>query len=130
MLGRIIDELPNEAKTQLVRDQKWTTGAYYDDDGNRCFYGQLMPIVSKWRIDTPDWFRQTMRRIGVWNDKMRTVTHPRATPGWFDRLCQRFGKDRIVRLIKQRAGESLDLDEAKTVEHPAEREQETAAAVG
>lgn len=116
MLGRIIDELPDEARDRLVRAQNWTYGEWTNAiDNSRCF---VMHVQDDEAII--DAFRQHHR-----------VLPPCAvedTVLQFDKLCRRFGKDRIVRAIKKRAGANLDIGDVADADVTDSREPATANA--
>lgn len=102
MIGRYLDEEASDAeKDRVIRATKWCTKAWSDDEGGKCLVAHLVA-----------------RDIATNRPKDRGA-HIRVTGcsyngevlyGRFDKLCLRFGMDRIVRLIKHRAAATLSSE--------------------
>ncbi|HEV2734878.1 MAG TPA: hypothetical protein VGV85_08555 [Longimicrobiaceae bacterium] len=95
MLGKYIDGLPDRAKDRIIMGERWVTGMGRGWRGGRCLIGHA-----------EDWNENGMQDAEVY-----FVRRHKENPcdlgtciGWrFDRLVQRFGKDRVVRACKLRA---------------------------
>jgi len=99
--GRYIDAHEAMRKDRVIEAQGWITGGFYDSYGNRCLVGHAEAWSGEQRLNglrsddvcgpNGDLLRGEMNRRGYYVFEQ------------FDRLCARFGKDRIVRACKMRA---------------------------
>lgn len=116
MLGRIIDRLPDRAIDRILTADNWEFGYCVSDSGNRCFIGHVedyirrdvyMPTIkSTHNLPVPR--DAIIQQLGIYYGRQRIGTS--LTAGWFDALCLRFGTDRVVRLIKDRAAKRTQVD--------------------
>lgn len=120
MIGRYIDLLPESGRDRIVTAQGWCVDILADGDGSGCLRGH------------GEGFVETGRRWESWcwsehpgKDCVEAITssnYPDITvgpyasmyvgdrdspPARFNRAVRRFGKARVVRAIKKRAGAPL-----------------------
>lgn len=100
-MGRWIDGLTDEQKDRIVRGQRWRDQLVIDADGRKCLVGHAAGYQVKKRANGNG---TAAFRVGC------EVYLPDTTPtgSRFDRLCGRFGLERIVRACKQRAAKGND----------------------
>ncbi|MEM7416816.1 MAG: hypothetical protein AAF389_15020 [Gemmatimonadota bacterium] len=96
MIGLWIDGLTPEQRDRIIEGQGWTTSEshYVDPDGCRCLVGH----VDGWQNDdeVPD---VDSDEDAIWGLDGR----PNFIACRYPDLVKRFGVDRVVRVIKQRA---------------------------
>lgn len=114
MLGRYIDMLPPEAKDRIIENQSWCRASFVSDDGARCLvaaaeWWELLPdgqlVVRDGEVQEIRGRFEASYRPGGESRLWRTIDRQ------FDLLTRRFGMERIVRAIKQRAARSNRLDD-------------------
>lgn len=112
MIGRYIDSLPDYAIDRLITAQKWRRGeATPDGYGKRCLIGNVedwQALSHPLSMGPPNYdthlaiYRTPFfKQIGVNKNGIPRYT---SIPMQFDRLTNRFGLEKIVRLCKLRAG--------------------------
>ncbi len=102
MIGLYLDLLPHAARRRIVTARRWTTRAYADACGGHCLLGHAenwgwdgrRPSANEVNFET----FSLRRRAGndPWN-------HPPLLAHRFDRLCERYGTDRVAGWIRARA---------------------------
>jgi hypothetical protein len=111
MIGRYLDSLPDRARDRVIEAQDWGMGTLVDADGKRCLLGHAErwvyagslfrnfssdPEIQRWRVSRfgPSAHLEIGRR--------------------FDTLAHRYGLDRVVRMVKLRAGRANRPQESVT----------------
>lgn len=112
-LSNFIPELPTLSLAHIVRSKpyQWIAGAVFDgDSGAGCLIGHAWGYVDRQSVRGPTPSKNECE------DLMRETAKVHECPGQpynrppynqFDRLYERFGRDRVVRAVKKAAAQEL-----------------------
>lgn len=100
LLGRYVDELPDVARDRVIRAKDWCA------EGARALVGHAegRGYRGRWAGEWTE--RARLRAARLWRLGLRS--HSRISRR-FGRACQRFGPERMVRLLKLRAAKQHGL---------------------
>ena len=109
MIGRYLDLLARhgfwDAIDRVIEAQKLATGRVIQDNGDRCLVGHAEDWRGSLGLGLTNDERIVQLRCATLDSEYKTGNYSaRTVAKTFDRLCFRFGRERVVRLIKQRAG--------------------------
>lgn len=105
IVGDYLDRLPDELRDRVIRAQGWRTNVFVDrGSGERCLIGHAEGDDAG-----REWIEGT-------NALHELPFFSRMGIGFqFDKLCERFGKDRVVRAVKARAAKPNRVSLASVV---------------
>lgn len=114
MLGDYLDGLTDEQRDRVIRAMEWRPRAILYQDGARCLVGHVQDAQPHPRTL---WEPHDDYSILTFFDISQPHDEPLEVGMMFDKLCERFGTERVVRAVKKRAAQGMTT-EALESENP------------